>query len=116
MNHIHLGTQDLNKSVSFYTSIFGFRKKFDHPPGIFLENSDGFLLAIDPVERVPALPAWYHLGLCLDSENEVLDLYSQCQQANIQIARDLMHEPNQFASFFVVDPDGYKIEISWHNE
>jgi hypothetical protein len=34
----------------------------------------------------------------------------------VKIVRDLMHEKNQFASFFVVDPDGNKLEISWHSE
>lgn len=116
LNHVHLGTKDLKKSVDFYSSVFGFKKKFDHDPGVFIENSAGFLIAIDPVDELPQFPSWYHLGFCLRSEQEALDMYKKCRSLNVNIVRDLMHTENQFASFFTVDPDGNKIEISWHNE
>ena len=35
---------------------------------------------------------------------------------NVDIVRDMLAEKGEFASFYVNDPDGYKIEISWHNE
>lgn len=116
LNHVHLGTKDLQKSVEFYKSLFGFQKKFDHGSGIFLKNSSGFLIAIDPVTELPQLPSWYHLGFCLSSENETLEMHRKCKSLKINIVRDLMHKENQYASFFVTDPDGNKIEISWHNE
>lgn len=31
-------------------------------------------------------------------------------------ARELRAEPGVYASFFVKDPDGYRLEISWHDE
>ena len=114
LNHVHIGTKDLKKSVEFYTTIFGFKKKFDHDPGIFLDNEAGFLMAIDPVDRVPEFPSWFHLGFCLNSEAEVHELYKKAKDKNVKFARDMMTEKDQFASFFVFDPDGYKIEVSWH--
>jgi catechol 2,3-dioxygenase-like lactoylglutathione lyase family enzyme len=116
LNHVHLGTKDLSKSVEFYSSVFGFKKKFDHGSGIFIENSAGFLIAIDPVEELPQFPSWYHLGFCLSSEAEALDMYKKCKSLNVNIVRDLVRQENTFASFFITDPDGNKIEISWHNE
>jgi catechol 2,3-dioxygenase-like lactoylglutathione lyase family enzyme len=116
LNHLHIGTKNLENSVQFYSALFGFKKKFDHPPGIFLEDGAGFLLAIDPVDELPNLPSWYHLGFCLQSEQEALGMYAKCKSLDVKIVRDLMHEKNQFASFFVVDPDGNKLEISWHSE
>ncbi len=116
LNHIHLGTKDLKKSIEFYTHIFGFKKKSDHGPGAFLDNEAGFLIAIDPVEEIPQFPSWYHFGFCLNSEVEVQKIYEKAMAAKIKIARDLMREKDQFASFFLLDPDGYKIEVSWHNE
>ncbi len=116
LNHIHIGTKDLNKSVEFYSKIFGFKKKFDHDPGVFLHNEAGFLIAIDPVDRIPQFPSWYHLGFCLNSESEVQKTYEMVKSSQIKIARDLVTEKGQFASFFIYDPDGYKIEVSWHNE
>jgi hypothetical protein len=100
----------------FYESLFGFRKKFDHPPGVFLENQAGFLIAIDPVSELPKLPEWYHLGFCLDTEQKVLGMYEKCKLLKVEIARDLLHVEKQYASFYIFDPDKNKIEISWHNE
>ena len=116
LNHIHIGTKDLSKSINFYSSLFGFRKKFDHDPGVFLDNDNGFLIAMDPVDEVPQFPSWFHLGFCLNSEAEVQRLYEKAKAANVKIARDMVREKDQFASFFLYDPDGYKIEVSWHNE
>lgn len=116
MNHMHIGTKNLERSVQFYKDYFGFKKKFDHAPGIFLEDERQFLLAIDPVDAVPELPAWFHMGFCYSDENEVLKIYKSMKDNDIRLARDLMHEKGDFASFFVFDPDGYKIEVSWHNE
>jgi hypothetical protein len=43
-------------------------------------------------------------------------MYSKCKELKVKIVRDLMKEQGQYVSFFITDPDGYKIEISWHNE
>ena len=116
LNHIHIGTKDLEKSVDFFSALFGFKKKFDHEPGIFLDNEDGFLIAIDPVDDIPTFPSWFHIGFCLSSEAEVQKIYQKAKEMKAKIARDMMAEKDQFASFFIFDPDGYKIEVSWHNE
>ena len=116
LNHIHIGTKDLKKSVDFYSALFGFKKKFDHDLGIFLDNEAGFLIAIDPVDEVPVFPSWFHVGFCLNSESEVQKIYQKVKEMNVKIARDMTDEKGQLASFFVFDPDGYKIEVSWHNE
>jgi hypothetical protein len=43
-------------------------------------------------------------------------MYAKCKELNVTIIRDLMHRKKEFASFYVSDPDGYKLEISWHAE
>ena len=77
LNHIHIGTKDLKKSVEFYSNLFGFKKKFDHEPGIFLDNEAGFLIAIDPVDEIPVFPSWFHIGFCLNTESEVQKIYQK---------------------------------------
>ena len=116
LNHVHLGTKDLPQFMKFYGQYFGFKKKFDHGKGAFLANEAGFLIAVDPVDKLPDLPSWYHLGFCLDSEAKAHEMYEKMKSGGAQIVRDMMAEKGEFASFFVLDPDGNKLEISWHNE
>ena len=116
LNHVHLGTKDLSRICRFYESYFGFTKKFDHGSGVFLTDAKGFLIAIDPVAELPQLPEWYHLGFCLDSAEQVFSIYEKMKSSRENIVRDMRAEDGEFASFFVKDPDGNKLEISWHNE
>ncbi len=116
LNHIHIGTKNIKASVDFYSNFFGFRKKFDHGSGVFLENQSGFLIAIDPVDDVPQFPQWFHIGFCLSSELEVQIIYQKVSQNNVKFAREIIRQEGEFASFFIYDPDGYKIEVSWHKE
>jgi catechol-2,3-dioxygenase len=116
MNHAHLGARDLAAARSFYETYFGFRKKFDHGSGVFLEDGKGFLLAIDPVESPPAFPDWYHLGFCMDDAVAVKSLYARMKQDGIAVAREIKAEEGEFASFYVLDPGGNKLEVSWHRE
>lgn len=116
LNHVHIASKDVKKSYHFYNSVFDFQKKFEHGDGIFIENSEGFLIAIDPADEIPAFPGWFHLGFCLQSEAEALSMYEKCSLLGVKFARELMHMPDEYVSFFILDPDGYKLEISWHKE
>ena len=116
LNHIHLGTKNLNRSQTFYEDFFGFKKKFDHGDGVFLENSRGFLIAIDPVENLPTLPEWFHLGFCLENKDQVTQIYNKMKSKGIQFHREYQEYGEDAASFYALDPDGYKIEVSWHND
>lgn len=116
LNHVHLGTKNLTAFQEFYKRYFGFEKKFDHGQGAFLTNKSGFLIAVDPVKELPELPDWYHLGFCVESETEVFAIYEKFKDAAGSIIRDMRAEAGSYASFFVKDPDGNKIEISWHND
>lgn len=116
LNHVHLGTKNILAIRKFYETYFGFSKKFDHGAGVFLTDKKGFMIAIDPVDQLPQFPEWYHLGFCLDSADEVFKIYDAMKMNNENIVQDMKSSDNEFASFFVKDPDGNKIEISWHNE
>lgn len=116
LNHVHLGTKDLSAIQGFYGTYFGFQKLYDHGDGVFLKDATGFLLAIDPVAELPVFPDWYHLGFCRSSEAEVLLIYELMKRNGENIVRDLRQSKGAFASFFVKDPDGNRIEVSWHAE
>ena len=114
LNHLHLGTKNLKAFLEFYERYFGFKKKFDHGDGAFLVNESHFLIAVDPVKTLPDFPEWYHFGFCLDKEADVFQVYEKMRKGQVHIVRDMLAEEGSFASFFVKDPDGHKIEISWH--
>lgn len=116
LNHVHFGTKNLAKIKKFYEIYFGFITKLEHGDGVFLTDQKGFLIAIDPVDEIPELPDWYHLGFCLNSSEEVFNIHNKMKSNNENIVREMKTSENQFASFFVKDPDGNKIEVSWHNE
>lgn len=116
LNHVHLGTKNILVFQDFYGKYFGFKKKFDHGKGAFLTNANGFLIAVDPVDILPNFPEWYHLGFCLDTEAEVFEVYKKMKTDGANIAREMIAETGEFASFYVKDPDGNKLEISWHSE
>jgi len=116
LNHVHLGTKNLAAFEEFYRRYFEFHRKSEHGAGAFLTNEKNFLIAVDPVDELPQLPDWYHLGFCLDSAGEVLSLYDKMKTDSANIVRELRVKDGIFASFFVKDPDGNKIEVSWHNE
>lgn len=116
LNHIHIGTKNIIKSQRFFEDYLGFRKKEDHGDGVFLDNDAGFLIAIDPVDQVPQLPSWFHFGFCLEDPKEVKLIYDKMKEGGVAFARDYKEFGNDAVSFFCLDPDGYKYEVSWHRE
>ena len=116
LNHVHFGTMNIAVFEQFYSRYFGFKRKFEEGNTLFLEDSKGFLIAVDPVKELPVLPEWYHLGFCQKDEKKVFQLYEQMKQNKENIVRDMMSSEGRFASYFVKDPDGNKLEISWHAE
>jgi catechol 2,3-dioxygenase-like lactoylglutathione lyase family enzyme len=116
INHIHLAATDVAATRRFYELYFGFRKDRDHGRGVFLRDGSGFLIALDPALEPAHFPGWFHLGFCQSSEADVLTLYQRAKNTQANIVQDLLAESGQYASFHVADPDGCRIEVSWHAE
>jgi catechol 2,3-dioxygenase-like lactoylglutathione lyase family enzyme len=114
LNHVHLAATDVAATRAFYEQYFGFRKERDHGDGVFLRDSAGFLIALDPAPAHAEFPPWFHLGFCLDSEAEVLALHRSALEAGTTIVRGLVAEPGRYAAFHLADPDHRRIEVSWH--
>jgi len=114
LNHVHLGSARFAETQAFYERFFGFKVASRHGQGAFLKDQEGFLLVLDPVSEPHVFPAWFHLGFCQSTERAVHELHAAFQVADIPLARQLLFEPGEFASFYVQDPDGVRIEVSWH--
>lgn len=118
MNHLHITAVSVAESCAFYERFFGFRKTFDHGEGAFLQDADGFLLAIDPAAdgKPVEFPSWFHLGRCLDSPEPVHALFADMQAAGVRFARELQTFGEDAVNFYCFDPGGFKIEVSWNRE
>lgn len=111
LNHFHLQTHDLNRSVEFYTKVFGF--EFDAKIGqdqAYLKNHHGFFLGLQQVQNLNPLPDWFHFGFGCRSEAELREIRKACigwpgaEVGEISTSTDLI-------AFYTADPAGNKIEV-----
>ena len=116
LNHIHICSQNLGRSKEFYESFFEFQLKQEHGDGLFMEDGRGFLLAIDPVQESFEMPSWFHIGYCLSNKDQVRSLYEKMRGSGIEFLKEYVEYGDDAAAFYVQDPDGIKIEVSWHRD
>lgn len=115
IRHLAILTEDVDKLVKFYTSMFGL--KIVHGVGTATYLSDGHInLAIIPIgpereiEGPQLRPGINHFGF--EVEN-VDTLREACNELNASAAID-KRPPNREAEFRVLDPDGNPIDLSQH--
>jgi catechol 2,3-dioxygenase-like lactoylglutathione lyase family enzyme len=116
LNHVHLGSTRFAEAQAFYQRYFGFKVVSQHGQGVFMKDQEGFLLVLDPASESHSFPTWFHLGFCQSNERAVHEFHATFQSAGVPLARQLLFEPGEYASFYVQDPDGVRIEVSWHAE
>jgi catechol 2,3-dioxygenase-like lactoylglutathione lyase family enzyme len=116
LTHIHLVVRDLERSLRFYTSVFGMEERFrDGPKMVFLNtpgSSDLITLNEDPAEaHLAGVNAGVaHFGLRLMSKADLDAAIAEVEAAGGKLIRRGEHSPG--ASFaYVQDPDGYVIEL-----
>ena len=100
----------------FYEDFFGFTLLFEHEPGVFLQDDDGFQLALDPLEgdEKVEFPSWYHFGFCLNSMIEVKELYEKMKAAGVQFCSEYREFGADAANFYCWAPGPYKMEVTWN--
>ena len=114
LNHVHLGSAHSPETQAFYEKFFGFRVESQHGHSVFMRDAAGFLLVVEPEAASHQFPPSFHLGFCQPREHVVHELHSRFKAAGVPIARELLAEEGEYASFYVQDPDGVTIEVSWH--
>lgn len=118
LNHLHINVPDIQKAKAFYQDFFNFEVAFDHGDGVFLKDSDGFLVALDPIkedERVD-FPDWYHFGFCLNSAKEVKTLFDKMKSSGVEFDREYKEFGDAAANFYCWAPGPYKLEVTWNKE
>lgn len=116
---------NLDKSIEFYTEVLGMKllRKKDYPAGRFTlafigfgDESDTTVLELThnwDTEKYDLGSAYGHIAI------EVDDVYAACKVIAEKCGEEvvcrkpgpLLNDPNGVILAFVVDPDGYKIEL-----
>ncbi len=113
LNHLHLNSPDVEKSVAFYREFLGFsRAKKLESGSYFLFSEAGFMLAIGKLPEKEKLPSWHHFGFRLKSKAEVEQLYSRIRDGGVEISEALTTY-DDWTMFRCKEPAGYEIEIYW---
>lgn len=119
LNHLHIKSNNVSESRTFYEKYFGFRVLFEHDGGgAFMIDEQNFLLALFPYkadEKPQDLPDWFHFGFCQGSAQIVHDLFARMQKDDVKFASELK-EYDDGVAFYALDPGGNKVEVCWNKE
>lgn len=111
--HLNLDVADVERSIAFYRTWFGFSgEPRTYPDGtVFISNSDQFDLALHPASPPsPPAPA-VHFGFRSPRAEDVRHLRERLQGAGIEITE--AYDEDHFVNLKCLDPDGYEIEVYW---
>ncbi len=115
INHLHLKVTDIQKSIAFYSSIFGFKEKVKFSDDFyFLQDSAQFDLALVQLKEVKALPEGVHFGVALKTREEVVGLLEKMKAQYPSLLLDsTLNDKGTWGDFNCTDPDGYPIPVYW---
>ena len=114
LDHLALVVTDQERSRLFYETYFGFDEgpssRYDDGT-LIVRIAHGFALALHPTETVPPGHEFTHFGFGLANVDEVGAMRKKIEEAGVKVV-EVTEEP-KYVSFKFLDPDGYKIEVSW---
>ena len=116
LTHIHLVVRDLERSLRFYQGVFGMEERFRSGPRMVFLNTPGtsdlVTLNEDPEEAQLAgvNGGVAHFGFRLEKPSDLDAAIEEVEGAGGRLLRRGEHAPG-VAFAYVVDPDGYVIEI-----
>lgn len=117
LRHLAIVVTDQLRSREFYEGYFGFdpaRARYCDDEVLMLRDADGFTLALKPGPEAEPLPAFFHMGFRVESPQRVTEMLEVMRAAGNPIVEQNI-EP-AYVSFKCLDPDGYRVEVSWEPE
>ena len=106
LSHIHIGVQDLERSLRFYGA-FGFQKVAEHDDLHFLVRpgtSDVITLRLGGEHEVD------HFGFMLQDPKDLDSAIAELERRGGKLIERMLIGPN-VPSAILTDPDGYRIQI-----
>src|SRR5262249_25215259 len=111
--HVSLNVGDLTRSVAFYRGVFGEPKKLKADYAKFVAAEPELHLALQPGLKGQASGSLSHLGIRVDSAEEVRRWRSQLEARGI-LSDEAKREACCYAlqdKFWLTDPDGNRWEV-----
>jgi catechol 2,3-dioxygenase-like lactoylglutathione lyase family enzyme len=114
LTHVHLIVADLDRSLRFYTQVFGMQEQFrDGPRMVFLntpDSADSITLNEQPGDPRIGAGGVDHIGFRLVDKADLDDAIAEVEAAGGKLVNRGQRGPGMpFA--YVTDPDGYLIEL-----
>jgi catechol 2,3-dioxygenase-like lactoylglutathione lyase family enzyme len=111
--HISLNVSDLSRSVAFYEGLFGEPKKLKSDYAKFVGAEPEIHLALQPGLHSPGAGALSHLGIRVESTEEVRRWRSDLKARGV-VSEEEKREDCCYAvqdKFWLSDPDGNRWEV-----
>ncbi len=111
--HISLNVSDLSRSVAFYQGLFGEPKKLKPDYAKFVGAEPEIHLALQPGLHSPGAGALSHLGIRVESTEEVRRWRSDLKARGV-VSEEEKREDCCYAvqdKFWLTDPDGNRWEV-----
>jgi catechol 2,3-dioxygenase-like lactoylglutathione lyase family enzyme len=114
LNHLHLMVKDIKRSQAFYETMFGFKEKISYGKDLlFMQNAEGFNLALTPTDKVQPLPPGVHYGFLISERAQMDEMYQRGQKLFAECFTATPQDRGNWATLVCKDPDGYQLELYW---
>ena len=115
LTHIHLAVRDLQRSLKFYTGVFGMNVRFwDGPSMVFLSSPGAqdtiTLRQAEAQEPAGSSGGIAHFGFRLQQKDQLDSAIREIEEAGGTLIDQGEHQPGHPYAY-VSDPDGYVIEL-----
>jgi len=109
IDHANMNVKNLEESVDFYTTLFGFELKKDQPEqqSKIIGNETVKLCLYEQPELV-FTKGINHVGFHIDNFDDVVE---KCMSLNITMPYGVI-EWESSRSVYIIDPNGYELELS----
>ena len=107
LNHLSLVVSDVQRSATFYESLFGMERAYQEGDFVFLSCGDADLAL---VHGKPLIHRRFHFGFRVDTRAEVDAWLVEVQKTDSPVT----HGPEDYGDYYTFscrDPDGYAVEI-----
>jgi catechol 2,3-dioxygenase-like lactoylglutathione lyase family enzyme len=107
MNHLSLVVSDVERSATFYQSLFGMERNHQEGDFVFMACGESDVAL---VQGKPLIHRRFHFGFRVGTRQEV----DQWLDAVVTHGAPVTHGPQDYGDYYTFscrDPDGYAVEI-----